>query len=99
MKYNIMEKQAYDLVRALKSFRIYLLHSKIVIYVPDTVVKEILMQPDSDGNRGIWIAKILEYDLEIKAHKVSKRTRFSEALDRRKLQSTWNYCCFVQFNL
>jgi hypothetical protein len=28
-KYDIMEKQAYALVKALKSFRFYVLHSKI----------------------------------------------------------------------
>ena len=28
LKYNILEKQAYSLVKALKFFRIYVLHSK-----------------------------------------------------------------------
>jgi hypothetical protein len=72
LKYNIMEKQAYALVKALKYFRVYVLHSKIIAYVPSNTVKEILNQPDTDGKRGKWIAKIQEYDLEIKPTKLIK---------------------------
>ena len=61
-----MEKKAYALVKSLKAFRIYILHSKIIVYVPSALVKEILIQPDIDGKRRKWIAKILEFDLEIK---------------------------------
>jgi hypothetical protein len=50
--YDIMEKQAYSLVKALKAFRIYVLHSKITAYVPSTSVKDILIQPDIDRRRG-----------------------------------------------
>ena len=64
LKYNIMEKQAYALVKALKFFRIYVLHSKVVAYVPNAAVKEILAQPDTEGKRGKWIAKVMEYDME-----------------------------------
>ena len=42
LRYSIMEKQAYALVKALKEFRIYLLHSHIITYVPCSVVKSIL---------------------------------------------------------
>jgi hypothetical protein len=35
-------------------------------------VKDILIQPDIDGRRGKWIAKILEFDLEIKPTKLIK---------------------------
>ena len=72
MRYDIMEKQAYALVKSLKAFRIYVLHSKIIAYVPSASVKEILIQPDMDGNRSKWIAKILEFDLEIKRTKLVK---------------------------
>ena len=67
-----MEKQAYALVKALKAFRIYVLHSKITAYVPSAAVKDILIQPDIDGRRGKWIAKILKFDLEIKPTKLIK---------------------------
>jgi hypothetical protein len=72
LRYEIMEKQAYALVKALKAFRIYVLHSKITAYVPSAYVKDILIQPDIDGRRGKWIAKILEFDLEIKPTKLIK---------------------------
>jgi hypothetical protein len=72
VKYDIMEKQAYALVKALKSFRVYVLQSKFIAYVPSAVVKEILIQPDIDGRRSRWIAKILDFDLEIKPTKLIK---------------------------
>jgi len=58
MKYNILEKQAYALVKALKEFRMHVVQSEIIVFVPTTVVKDILVQGDIEGNRGIWIAKI-----------------------------------------
>jgi hypothetical protein len=48
------------------------LHSKIIAYVPTSVVKDILVQPDSDGKRGQWLAKIQEFDLEVKLTKLVK---------------------------
>ena len=71
LKYNIMEKQAFSLVKALKDFIVYVLHSHIIAFVPHSVVKDILTQ-DPDGKRGKWIAVILEYDLEIKSTKLIK---------------------------
>jgi hypothetical protein len=35
-------------------------------------MKEILIQPDIDGRRIKWIAKILEFDLEINPTKLVK---------------------------
>jgi hypothetical protein len=72
MKYDIMEKHAYALVKSLKAFRVYILHSRIVAYVPLASVKEILIKPDIDGKRSKWIAKIMEFDLEIKPTKLVK---------------------------
>eukprot|EP00253_Pinus_taeda_P006823 PITA_06823 len=72
LKYNILEKQAYALVKAIKDFRIYVLHSHILAYVPSAVIKDILTQADPDGKRGKWIAKLLEYDIEIRPTKLEK---------------------------
>jgi hypothetical protein len=72
LKYDIMEKQAYALVKSLKSFRVYVLHSEITAYVPNSAVKEILVQPDCEGKRGKWITKILEYNLTINPTKLIK---------------------------
>ena len=72
MKYSTLEKQAYSLVKALKFFRIYILHSKIIAYVPNVAIKDILIHSNSEGRRGRWIAKIMEYDVEIKPTKLVK---------------------------
>jgi hypothetical protein len=67
-----MEKQEYAMVKALKDFRTYVFHSKIISYVPTVSVKDILVQPNSDGKRGWWLTKIQEFDLEIKSTKLVK---------------------------
>ena len=72
LRYNIMETQAFSLIKALKDFRVYILHSHIVAYVPSIVVKDILTQPDPEGRRAKWIAILLEYDLEIMHAKLIK---------------------------
>jgi hypothetical protein len=56
LKYDILEKQAYAMVKSLKAFITYVLHSKIISYVPTNYVKDILVQPYSDGRRGSWLA-------------------------------------------
>jgi hypothetical protein len=68
-------------VKALKDFRIYVLHSKITAYVPSASVKDILIQPDLDGRRSKWIAKILEFDLEINPTKIIKGQGLAKLLD------------------
>jgi hypothetical protein len=51
VKYEIMEKQAYTLVKALKSFRVYVLNSRAIAYVPSDSVKDILIHLDIDNKR------------------------------------------------
>ena len=60
------------MVKALKAFRVYVLHSRVAAYIPLASVKDILIQPDIDGRRGKWISRILEFDLEIKPIKLIK---------------------------
>ena len=60
------------MIKALKYFRIYILHSHVVTYVPSSVVNSILTQPDPEGRGAKWIAVILEYDIEINPTKVIK---------------------------
>ena len=52
LKYNIMEKQEFPLFKAIKDFKVYILYSHIVAYVPNSVVKDILTQEGLDGKRG-----------------------------------------------
>jgi hypothetical protein len=87
IKYDIMEKYAYALVKALKDFRVYVLHSKIIAYVPSASVKDILIQPDIDGRRRKWIARILEFDLEIKPMKLIKGQGLAKLLDESNCES------------
>ena len=72
LKYDIMEKQEYALIKALKDFRIYILHSHIIAHVPSATAKGILTQPDPEGRRAKWIATLLEYDIKIKPTKLIK---------------------------
>jgi hypothetical protein len=66
LKYDIMEKHDFALVKALKYFRVYVLHSKVIAYVPSSTIKYILTHLDNDGKRNKWKTKLLEYDMEIK---------------------------------
>jgi hypothetical protein len=59
LNYNIMEKQAFSLVKTIKYFRVYILHSHSISYVPNAVVKYILTQDNPDGRKGKWIIVIL----------------------------------------
>lgn len=43
LRYNIIEKQALALTKALKDFQIYILHSHTIAYVPNAIVKDVLM--------------------------------------------------------
>lgn len=80
IKYEIIEKQAYALIQALKSFRMYDLHSPVTDYVPNSDVKISLTQQDSDGKRSGWITQILELDLTIKTTKLIRRQGLAKIL-------------------
>eukprot|EP00253_Pinus_taeda_P034250 PITA_34250 len=72
LRYNIIEKQDIALIKALKDFRVYIMHSHTIAYVPNATVKDFLMQTNLEGRRGKWIVAMLEYDLEIKPTKLIK---------------------------
>ena len=58
-----MEKQEHALIRSLKEFKVYILHSHITTYVPFVAIQEILTRSNPDGRRAKWIVVLLEYDL------------------------------------
>eukprot|EP00253_Pinus_taeda_P032411 PITA_32411 len=87
LKYHIMEKKAYALVKAIKDFRVYILYSHIVAYVPNVVVKDILTQEGIEGKRGKWIANILEYDIEIKPKKLIKGQGVAKLMTETNFQA------------
>jgi hypothetical protein len=72
LKYPMVEKQAYALVKSLKHFRVFIGYSKVIGYVPNSTIKDVLSQSEGLGTRGRWIVKIQEYDLEIKPAKLIK---------------------------
>ena len=74
-------------MKALKFFRIYVLHSKVISYVPNAAVKDVLTQPDSEGKRGKWIAKIMEYDVDIKPTKLVKGQGLAKLLAESNCQA------------
>jgi hypothetical protein len=87
IRYDIMEKKAHSLVKSLKYFRVYVMHSKIIVYVPSSSVKDIFIQADIDERRSKWIAKILEFDLEIKPTKLVK----GQGLAKLLIESNYKY--------
>eukprot|EP00253_Pinus_taeda_P003422 PITA_03422 len=87
LKYQIMEKQAYALVKAIKDFRVYILYSHVIAYVPNSVVKDILTQDGLEGKRGKWIASVLEYDIEIKPTKSIKGQGLAKLMSETNFQA------------
>ena len=51
LKYDPIEKQDYALIKSLTTFRIYILHAEVFLYVPSSTVKDVLTQLDIDGKR------------------------------------------------
>ena len=78
-------------MKALKFFRIYVLHSKVISFVPNAAVKDVLTQPDSEGKRGRWIAKIMEYDVEIRPTKLVKGQGLAKMLAESNYQALGLY--------
>eukprot|EP00253_Pinus_taeda_P011960 PITA_11960 len=70
LRYDMIEKHAYALIKSLKAFRVYIHHSKVIAYVPSAVIKGVLTQPDADGRRAKWIAKLIEFNIKLKPTKL-----------------------------
>ena len=87
LKNNIMEKQAYALVKALKEFRVYILHSHSIIFVPFVAIKDILTQAEPDGRRAKWISTLLEYYIEIRPTKLVKGQGLAQLMAQQIVRS------------
>jgi hypothetical protein len=72
LRYSEIEKQALSLVKVVAHFRTYILSSHVIAYVPTSPVKMLLNQQLREGKWENWLAKIQEYDIEIKPLKVVK---------------------------
>ena len=87
-----MEKQAFALIKALKDFRVYILHSHTVSFVHSIEVKDILTQIDPEGRRAKWIAILLEYDLDIKHTKLIRGQELAKLMTHPSID-------FLEINL
>ncbi len=59
------------MVKAVKQFRYYILHSRSTIFVPNATIKSILTQQEvAMNNITTWVAQVQEFDLEIKPTKL-----------------------------
>jgi hypothetical protein len=72
LKYSTIEKQAFSLVKAIAHFSTYILSTHVIAYVPHSPVKMLLNQQFREGRWENWLAKLQEYDIEIKPLKVVK---------------------------
>ena len=80
LKYHILEKQAYALVKSLKHFRTFIGYSKVIGYVPSSAVEEVLSPAKGLCERGRWVDKIQECELEIKPTKLVKGQGLAQML-------------------
>lgn len=83
MNYSIMEKQADVLVQALKQFRNYVGHSKVIAFLPHPMVKDIISQQECLGKREKWISRTQEYDLALKPTKLVKGQGLAKLLTQK----------------
>eukprot|EP00253_Pinus_taeda_P035394 PITA_35394 len=88
LRYDLVEKQAYALIKSLKAFRIYILHSKVVAYVPSALVKDVLTQLDIDEKRAKWIAKVIEFNIGVKPTKLVK----GQGLSKLMAEENYSLC-------
>ena len=82
-----MEKHVFSLIKDLKDFMVYIIHSHTIPYVPSIEIKHILTQPNPEGRRAKWIVILLEYDLEIKPTKLVK----GQGLEKLMTQSNVDF--------
>jgi hypothetical protein len=66
LRYLELEKKAMSLIKAVAHFQTYILKSHVISYVPSSPIKMILNQQLREGKWENWLAKIQEYDIEIK---------------------------------
>ena len=77
----------YPLIKSLKDFRVYILHSHIIAYVPGNIVKGILTQSDLEGRRAKWIAVLFEYEIEINPTKLVKGQGLAKMMTKSNCDS------------
>lgn len=87
LNYDINEKQAYALVKAVKSFRPYLVGATIVAYMPNATVKDIFRQTETTGQRCRWINQIQEFSIDIQITKLVRGQGLARLMAESKLDA------------
>ena len=72
LKYSTIENQSFSLVKAISYLITYIVSCHIISYVPHYPVKMFLNKQLREGIWETWLAKIQEYDMEIKPLKFIK---------------------------
>jgi len=70
--YSMIKNKYPSLVKEIAHFGTYILSSHIITYVPHSPIEIFLNQQLREGRCENWLAKLQEYDLEIKPLKVVK---------------------------
>eukprot|EP00253_Pinus_taeda_P006566 PITA_06566 len=75
-----VEKQAYDVFKAIKYFRPFLLktHTKIIVLFP--AIRNFLVQKDVGEKRANWVTTLQKYDIEIKPANIVRGQGFCKML-------------------
>lgn len=87
LRYDIVEKQSYAHIKSLKAFRVYILHSMIIANEPSPAIKYVLTQPNADGRRAKWIAKLIEFNIELKPTKLVRGQGLAKLLAEENCRS------------
>lgn len=58
LRYSLLEKQPFALVRVVAYFRSYILNNPVKAYAPHPPTKMMLSQPLQEGRWANWLAKL-----------------------------------------
>lgn len=87
MKYDIVEKQSYALVKAIKEFRSYLVGLEVIVYVPNAIVKDVFVQFEVACHRYKWINRIQEFDIEFQITKLVRGQRLAILMAKTNIKA------------
>ena len=87
LKYEINEKHAYILFKAIKSFRCYLVGATIIAFVPSAIVKDISSQQEVSDRRCMWINRIQEFNIEIQITKLVRGQGLEKLMAQSNLRA------------
>ena len=96
LNYSLAENKSFAIVKVVKYFWYYILHSHSLVYVPSIVVKIILTQQDVAVNtRATWVSKVQEFDLDIQPTKLVYEKGLCKLIAKSEKEETYPTCLFV----